>query len=176
MLLENDQSSRWQRNVSKRIERATKKKCIEMNRKSNARIRTQNLSGWSCMRLPNMELVKNWEARGTGPARHREPVSRNPHRGGEGGNDGRCQRDCFMNKKKKYDSKTCGQWNCQTGCILLSRDDDEGDAWSDTKLSRINHIIFWLIQMQNSLQFFLSRTSPYLWLLFSVSTKSCRFD
>ena len=48
-------------------------------------------------------------------------------RGEEGGNDGRCLRDrLFSKKNKKYRSKTCGSHNCQTGCTLLSRDDDDG--------------------------------------------------
>ena len=42
-------------------------------------------------------------------------------RGGEGGNDGQCQRDRFMNKKiQRYNSKTCGQLRCKTDCTLLS--------------------------------------------------------
>ena len=42
-------------------------------------------------------------------------------RGGEGGNNGRCQRDRFMNKKThKYNSKTCGAHHCKTDCTLLS--------------------------------------------------------
>jgi hypothetical protein len=50
-------------------------------------------------------------------------------RGEEGGNDGRCLGDRYFNKtKQKYNSKTCGFRRCQTGCTLLSRDDDKGDA------------------------------------------------
>ncbi len=42
-------------------------------------------------------------------------------RGGEGGNDGRCQRDCFVQKdKQKFKRKTCGDRCCLTGCTLLS--------------------------------------------------------
>ena len=50
-------------------------------------------------------------------------------RGEEGGNDGRCLGDCYFNEtKQKYNSKTCGFRRCQTGCTLLLRDNDEGDA------------------------------------------------
>ena len=51
-------------------------------------------------------------------------------RGEKGGNDGRCLGDRLFKKKKTYSSKTCGFRRCQTGCTLLSRDDDddEGDA------------------------------------------------
>jgi len=51
-------------------------------------------------------------------------------RGEKGGNDGRCLGERYFNKtKQKYNSKTCGRRCCQTGCTLLSRDDDdEGDA------------------------------------------------
>ena len=42
-------------------------------------------------------------------------------RGGEGGNDGRCQRDRKMDKKRHiYRSKTCGVIRCLTDCTLLS--------------------------------------------------------
>ena len=58
----------------------------------------------------------------------------NTYKGGvcgeEGGNDGRCLGDRYFDKKiQKYKSKICGFRRCQTGCTLLSRDDDdEGGA------------------------------------------------
>ena len=42
-------------------------------------------------------------------------------RGGEGGDDSRCQRDRYLaEKRKKYTSKTCGQNRCLIDCTLLS--------------------------------------------------------
>ena len=42
-------------------------------------------------------------------------------RGGEGGDNGRCQRNRYLaEKRKKYTSKTCGQNRCLTDCTLLS--------------------------------------------------------
>ena len=41
-------------------------------------------------------------------------------RKGEGGNNGRCKRDRFLQKKRQtYGSKTCGQLRCKTDCTLL---------------------------------------------------------
>ena len=41
-------------------------------------------------------------------------------RGGEGGNDGRCQGDrYFHTKKQRWIRKTCGAKRCLTGCTLL---------------------------------------------------------
>jgi hypothetical protein len=41
--------------------------------------------------------------------------------GGEGGNDGRCEKDRKIAKSRNlYRSKTCGRHRCQTGCTLLT--------------------------------------------------------
>ena len=41
--------------------------------------------------------------------------------GEKGGNNDRCLGDRYFSKtKQRYNSKTCGQYRCQTGCTLLS--------------------------------------------------------
>jgi hypothetical protein len=81
---------------------------IFRNTKKGKKLRGKKLSDLYCYGKDNMDCFRRCNAYEGGV------------RGGEGGNDGRCQRDRFLHKRRQnFSRKTCGFERCLTGCTLL---------------------------------------------------------